>query len=185
MPGGTAQPRRPATESPPTSANDRPETAQFNKPRKTPAPISLPPLFHVGIIVEDFDRVVADYEKRWGVSTEQITDLEFPTAKLHREGRPLCPLRLHKDGIFGDRLIQPLGGRSPYTEFLDLHGEGVHHLAYVVGSIDQHLESLRATGEGAPVTFKASIAGRTRFLYLDGLAHGPAIELIEVIGEDA
>jgi len=55
----------------------------------------------------------------------------------------------------------------------------------VVGSIDQYLESLRATGEGAPVTFEASIAGRTRFVYLDGLAHGPATELIEMIGEDA
>ncbi|MER7375167.1 hypothetical protein ABT384_21270 [Streptomyces lanatus] len=29
-------------------------------------------------------------------------------------------------------LIQSLDGRSPYTEFLDLHGEGVHHLACVV-----------------------------------------------------
>ena len=70
---------------PTASANDRPETAQFIKPRETPVPISLPPLFHVGIIVEDFDRAVADYEKRWGANTEQITDLEFPTAKLHGE----------------------------------------------------------------------------------------------------
>jgi len=31
-----------------------------------PVPIALPPLFHVGIVVEDFDRAVADYEKRWG-----------------------------------------------------------------------------------------------------------------------
>ncbi|WP_399896944.1 VOC family protein [Streptomyces sp. BBFR51] len=101
------------------------------------------------------------------------------------KGWLLCPLRLHQDGIFGDELIQPLDGRSPYTEFLDLHGEGVHHLAYVVGSIDQFLEALRATGEAGRVTFEATIAGQTRFVYLDGLAHGPAIELIETTGEDA
>ncbi|TRO63016.1 VOC family protein [Streptomyces sp. IB201691-2A2] len=149
-------------------------------------PISLPPLFHVGIIVEDFDRAVADYEKRWGVNTEQITDLEFPTAKLHGEVvGSSARYGFIRTGSSEIELIQPLDGRLPYTEFLDLHGEGVHHLAYVVGSIDQHLESLRATGEGAPVTFEASIAGRTRFVYLDGLAHGPAIELIEMIGEDA
>ncbi|MET9357155.1 hypothetical protein ABZY14_29855 [Streptomyces sp. NPDC006617] len=65
------------------------------------------------------------------------------------------------------------------------NGEGVHHLADVVGSVDQCLESLRATGEAGHVTFEATIAGRTRFVYLGGLAHGPAIGLIETIGEDA
>jgi hypothetical protein len=29
-------------------------------------------------------------------------------------------------------LIEPLSSPSPYTEFLDGHGEGVHHLAYFV-----------------------------------------------------
>ncbi|MFD8280668.1 VOC family protein [Streptomyces solisilvae] len=49
-----------------------------------------------------------------------------------------------KTGASEIELIQPLKGRPPYTEFLDLHGEGVHHLAYVVEGIDQYLESLRA-----------------------------------------
>nr|WSZ98951.1 VOC family protein [Streptomyces sp. NBC_00857] len=149
-------------------------------------PISLPPLFHVGIVVEDFDRAVADYANRWGAEMELITDLEFPAAKLHgEEVGSSARYGFIKTGASEIELIQPLSGRSPYTEFLDLHGEGVHHLAYVVESIDQYLESLRATGEAAPVTFEASVAGQTRFVYLDGLAHGPAIELIEMIGEDA
>ncbi|MEU9879018.1 VOC family protein [Streptomyces phaeochromogenes] len=149
-------------------------------------PISLPPLFHVGIVVEDFDRAVADYEKRWGANTEQTTDLKFSTAELHGEKVGFSArYGFIRTGSSEIELIQPLDGRSPYTEFLDLHGEGVHHLAYVVGSIDQCLESLRATGEAGRVTFEATIAGQTRFVYLDGLAHGPAIELIETTGEDA
>ncbi|MFI9756350.1 VOC family protein [Streptomyces sp. NPDC051963] len=116
-------------------------------------PISLPPVFHVGIIVEK-----VGFSARYGFIRTGSSEIE---------------------------LIQPLDGRSPYTEFLDLHGEGVQHLAYVVGSIDQYLEALRATGEAGRVTFEATIAGQTRFVYLDGLAHGPAIELIEATGEDA
>ena len=149
-------------------------------------PISLPPLFHVGIIVEDFDRAVADYANRWGAGMELITDLEFPAAKLHgEEVGSSARYGFIKTGASEIELIQPLSGRSPYTEFLDLHGEGVHHLAYMVESIDQYLESLRATGEEPRVTFEASVAEQARFVYLDGLAHGPAIELIEIIGEDA
>ncbi|MEU0924422.1 VOC family protein [Streptomyces malaysiensis] len=115
-----------------------------------------------------------------------------PSASLprrHRRERPRP--RRHRlretlrAGSSEIELIQPLDSRSPYTEHLDLHGAGVHHLAYVVESIGQCLGSLRATGEAAPATFEASVAGLTRFVYLDGLAHGPAIELIEMVGEDA
>ncbi|WP_250405536.1 VOC family protein [Streptomyces cellostaticus] len=149
-------------------------------------PISLPPLFHVGIVVEDFDRAVADYKNRWGVEAEQITDLEFPTAEFHgEEASSSARYGFIRTGASEIELIQPLSGRSPYTEFLELHGEGVHHLAYVVASIDQYLKSLRAAGEAARVTFDASVAEQTRFVYLDELAHGPTIELIEMMGKDS
>ncbi|MFG2526050.1 VOC family protein [Streptomyces sp. NPDC048527] len=121
-----------------------------------------------------------------GANTEQTTDLKFSTAELH--GKKVgfsARYGFIRTGSSEIELIQPLDGRSPYTEFLDLHGEGVHHLAYVVGSIDQCLESRRATGEAGRVTFEATIAGQTRFVYLDDLAHGPAIELIEATSEDA
>ncbi|MFE3496443.1 VOC family protein [Streptomyces sp. NPDC059169] len=149
-------------------------------------PIGLPPLLHVDIIVEDSDRAVADYENRWQVEAEQITDLEFSTAEFHgKEVSASARYGFIRTGASEIELIQPLNGRSPYTEFLELHGEGVHHLAYVVASIDQYLESLRRAGEAVRITFDAWVAGQTRFVYLDDLAHGPAIELIEMIGNNS
>ncbi|WP_448332505.1 VOC family protein [Streptomyces sp. DSM 41534] len=61
-----------------------------------------------------------------------------------------------KTGASEIELIQPLKGRPPYTEFLDLHGEGVHHLAYVVKSIDQYLEP---PGRRAPPNRHAGVHG--------------------------
>ncbi|KIF71547.1 hypothetical protein HY68_28075 [Streptomyces sp. AcH 505] len=143
-------------------------------------PLALPPLFHVGIVVSDFDRAVADYERRWAATTERVTDLSFTAARLHGE-EVSCSARYGfiNTGASEIELIQPLTGRSPYTEFLETNGEGVHHLAYVVESVDAYLAALREAGEEPRVVFDAAVADVTRFVYLDDLAHGPVVELIE------
>ncbi|AGP59232.1 hypothetical protein [Streptomyces rapamycinicus] len=48
----------------------------------------------------------------------------------------------------------------------DLHGRGIR----------------QAQGEDPSAVFDGAIAGRARFVYLDGLAHGPVVELIERAG---
>lgn len=80
---------------------------------------------------------------------------------------------------------EPIGRCERQVGNSSVHGEGVHHLPSVVGSVDQYFEPLRATGEAAPAASEASVAGLTRFVYLDGLAHRSDAELIEMIGEDA
>ncbi|WNE99452.1 VOC family protein [Streptomyces luomodiensis] len=145
---------------------------------------TLPPLFHVGIVVADLDRAAADYERRWAVKTERIMDLSFPDARFHGQ-EVSCSARYGfiSTGASEIELIQPLTGRSPYTEFLEANGEGVHHLAYAVESIDRHLAALREAGEDPTIAFDGVIADRARFVYLDGLAHGPVVELIERAGQ--
>lgn len=149
-------------------------------------PLTLPPLFHVGIVVSDFDRAVADYERRWALKVERITDLSFTAAQFHEE-EVACSARYGfiNTGASEIELIQPLAGRSPYTEFLEANGEGVHHLAYLVGHINDHLDALREAGEDPRVVFDAAIGDQARFVYLDGLAHGPVVELIESTGQVA
>jgi methylmalonyl-CoA/ethylmalonyl-CoA epimerase len=81
-------------------------------------------------------------------------------------------------------LIQPLATPSPYTEFLEANGDGVHHIAYVVDDIDPYLEHLREAGETVDLGFTTSFTfpglGSGRFVYIDGLMHGPVTELIEL-----
>lgn len=43
-------------------------------------------------------------------------------------------------------LIQPLYGRSIYSDWIDAHGYGLHHLGFFVDSIDDTTERLRKQG---------------------------------------
>ena len=147
-------------------------------------PFTLPPLAHVGIVVADLERAAADYERRWGVTTEQVQDLALDDARLH--GKPAgasARFGFISTGASQIELIQPLSAPSPYTEFLTANGgDGVHHLAYIVDGIDPFLEHLREVGETVDVGFTTSFTypgiGSGRWVYIDGLMHGPLIELI-------
>ena len=149
-------------------------------------PVALPPLAHVGIVVADLDRAAADYERRWGVTTEQVQDLALADARLHgKQAGASARYGFISTGASQIELIQPLSAPSPYTEFLKANGgDGVHHLAYIVDGIDPFLEHLREVGETVDVGFTTSFTfpgiGSGRFVYIDGLMHGPATELIEL-----
>ena len=149
-------------------------------------PFALPPLAHVGIVVESLERAAADYERRWGITIENVQDMALDDALLH--GMPAATSARYgfiSTGASQIELIQPLGDPSPYSEFLKTNdGDGVHHLAYIVDAIDPFLEHLREAGETVDVAFTTSFTfpglGSGRFTYIDGLMHGPVIELIEM-----
>ena len=142
---------------------------------------TLPPLYHVGIVVADLEGAGRDLERRYGHAQERVFDLQVEDALVHGRRRSFSarygfiPL-----GNTDIELIQPLEGESPYTEFLDEHGEGVHHLAFVVDSIDAHLEHLERESPDLSIMLDATIMdGASRFVYVEGTAHGAVLELIE------
>ena len=149
-------------------------------------PVTLPPLAHVGIVVADLERAAADYERRWGVTTDQVVDMALDDARLRGTPAPTAArYTFISTGASQIELIQPLGAPSPYTEFLEANGgDGVHHLAYVVDDIDPFLEYLREAGDPVDVGFTTSFTfpglGSGRFVYIDGLTHGSVTELIEL-----
>jgi catechol 2,3-dioxygenase-like lactoylglutathione lyase family enzyme len=148
-------------------------------------------LAHVGIVVADFERAAADYERRWNVTTEPVQDMAFADALLHGEpARTSARYGFINTGASLLELIQPLEEPSPYAEFLEANGgDGVHHLAYFVDDVDPFLEQLREVGETVDVAFTTSFTfpglGSGRFTYVDGLMHGPVTELIEITSESA
>lgn len=140
--------------------------------------ITLPALHHIGIVVADVEAAALDHERRWGVTAGPVVDLSFSQALL--SGVPTdvsARYRFIDTGASQIELIQPASRPSPYDELLPVGG--VHHLAYFVDRIDAYLDHLRGLGEQVEVTFDASAFDGTRFVYLTGLAHEPAIELIE------
>ncbi|MEV6096067.1 VOC family protein [Nocardia sp. NPDC051981] len=76
-------------------------------------------------------------------------------------------------------LIQPVRGRSIYTEFLERGGPGLHHICLEPDDFDGALKE--AAAQGIPVVQQGDMSGQMRFAYLDGAASGvPFIELAEI-----
>jgi methylmalonyl-CoA/ethylmalonyl-CoA epimerase len=49
-------------------------------------------------------------------------------------------------GGLGIELIQPLKGKSVYSEFLEEKGEGLHHLAFMVENLDTEIADMEKRG---------------------------------------
>jgi catechol 2,3-dioxygenase-like lactoylglutathione lyase family enzyme len=76
--------------------------------------------------------------------------------------------------------IQPLVGPSVYDEYLEAHGEGLHHLAFEVKDMDEAVKLLEAKGAPASQTGGWDSPGsKGRFAYLDTEPYGGVtIELL-------
>jgi methylmalonyl-CoA/ethylmalonyl-CoA epimerase len=143
--------------------------------------IALPPLYHVGIVVRDMAAASADFEARWGVATERHFELDSADAAFRgAKTRVRARYGFIATGASEIELIEPLDDApNPYNEFLAANGEGVHHLAYIVDSIDAYLDQLAIT-EQVKVVLDAALPMGGRFLYVEDAAYGPVVELIEM-----
>ena len=127
--------------------------------------VTLPPLHHVGIVVKGIEKASEYYMSTFGIGP-------FPIREAHMEGvllrgRPVSPRIKVGSAQSGDvqiELIQPVEGESVYAEFLSTHGEGLHHLGFIVSDFDAEMAKLTALGIKPIFTRKSA---RNSFAYLD------------------
>ncbi len=76
-------------------------------------------------------------------------------------------------------LIAPISGRSVYSEFLDRHGSGLHHVCIEAADLNSFDAKVRAAeADGAPVVCQGEMPGGMRFAYLSAPAAGvPYLEI--------
>jgi catechol 2,3-dioxygenase-like lactoylglutathione lyase family enzyme len=93
---------------------------------------------HVGIIVKDVDKAVNFYESL-GIGPFESLTITARDRKLR--GKPLSGLKLKiriaHVGQTRIEAIQPVEGAGPWFEFLERHGEGIAHMAFVVDDIEK------------------------------------------------
>ena len=114
----------------------------------TPAVFDQRTVSHIGMVVRDVDRTAR--------AIADVFGLEVPTV---RETKPVPPAK----GYAGDpkaytrvadvrfdnivlEVTQPMGGKSPWRDFLDAHGEGLHHISFAVPSVDDYVALLESKG---------------------------------------
>ena len=133
--------------------------------------VKLLNLDHVAIAVESLDAAIEGYRSRYHVEPlyrERVEDQGVEEAMIAVGGSFI-------------QLLEPIGPDTPVGRFLSKHGEGLHHVAYAVSSIDAALEHLE--NEGARLIDKTPRIGgrgaRIAFVHPGDLA-GTLMELVEL-----
>lgn len=134
-------------------------------------PVKLLNLDHVAIAVTDLDAAIDGYRSRYRVE---------PLYRERVESQGIDEAMIPVGGSF-IQLLQPLGAETPVGRFLSNHGEGLHHIAYAVVSIEAALAHLSEIGARL-VDTAPRIGGRgarIAFVHPGDLA-GTLIELVEL-----
>ena len=144
------------------------------------SPFSNRHYHHVGVIVKDMEKTI-DYLSSAGIGPFGMPGgqkwVEMPF-KGELRGKPAAWKVKISNAKLGNgelELLQPSGGESLLQEFLDNHGEGLHHIGYVTHNLNNDIKKL--AGQGVKVLTSAA-GDKGGFAYFDtGVAGGIVTEL--------
>ncbi|MBN2244983.1 MAG: VOC family protein [Candidatus Aminicenantes bacterium] len=102
----------------------------------------------IGLVVKDIEKTSKAYADFLSVEVPQwfLTDT---VDKAHTEFKGKTTASRAKLAFFQlnnitIELIEPVGGPSTWQEFLDTHGEGVHHIAFKIKGMEEKIKKLAA-----------------------------------------
>jgi methylmalonyl-CoA/ethylmalonyl-CoA epimerase len=127
-------------------------------------------LGHVGIVVENIEESLKQYEKLFNLKPTAVVDASGGKVRV-----AFVPVG---DGEI--ELLQPIDQNVPMMEYLHTHGTGIHHISLTTDDIDADVSRLREEG----VVFdrdKPTIGAHgTRIIFtVPQTTDGIAIELME------
>jgi hypothetical protein len=142
--------------------------------------LALSDVHHVGVIVADRDKALAGLGELF-VGEPYRMDAVFPPARF-RTGIETTSLRLGFvwAGNLLVEILQPTDDQSVQGRYLKDRGEGLHHLGFIVPSIDAHLAALGRDREEAILADGTIPGNDLKWVYLDSqIIPGVVVELIE------
>ena len=131
-------------------------------------------LDHIAIAVDDLDASLAEFKELLG-----IEPLSREVVSVQGVEEAMLPV-----GGSYVQLLAPLSSSSPVGKFLAKRGQGLHHIAIAVTSIDDALDHLKERGARLVDEEARSGGGghRIAFVHPETLA-GTLIELVELDGD--
>ncbi len=130
----------------------------------------LPPLGHVGYVVDDVEANVEKYRRALGIENFRIYDFTPDNVWVDERKLPGCTLRIAIGSIKNEvkiELIQPVSGETPHARFLEERGPGIHHIAFYTKDYDEWRAYFK--DRGARLVFEAEtedeIIGYRRSFY--------------------
>ena len=145
----------------------------------------LPPLGHVGYVVDDVEANAEKYRRSLGIGNFMIYNFTPDNVWADERKLPGCTLRIAIGSIKNEvkiELIQPIAGDTPHARFLREKGPGVHHIAFYTKDYDQWHAYFR--DNGAKFVFEAEtedeIIGYRRSFYAQVPDMVGLIEITEI-----
>ena len=94
--------------------------------------VKLPNLGQIGVVVKDLDKTMEYYTSTFGIGPWRVVELDYREAVRGKKSPFKARLAFADLGTVELELIQPISGKSIYSEFLDEGREGLHHLGFYV-----------------------------------------------------
>jgi methylmalonyl-CoA/ethylmalonyl-CoA epimerase len=148
------------------------------------SPLTELSIFQIAVVVRDLDAAAAGHTALIGNGPWRV--YEFGPHMMSRYemlGRPATARTLValNDSRPQVEILQPLSGPSIYQDWLEERGDGLHHIAAIVESVDDL--TLAAAADGIEVISSGEgfgTGGSGKFAYLDTQAQlGTILELVE------
>lgn len=108
-------------------------------------------LAQVGFIVRDIEITKQKFAEFLGIPVPPtVTSGDYAVTQTLVEGQPApeagCRMAFFDLENIQLELIEPNGVKSTWQDFLDKHGEGIHHIAFQVDGTDKKLLTLEGMG---------------------------------------
>ncbi len=116
------------------------------------SPTGISSVDQVAVVVRDLDASMKRYVEEFGIGPWRVYTfspdwIEGMTFRGQEQGYSMR-LALADVGGMMYELIEPVQGPNSYQEFLDEHGEGLHHLGYFVDDLDVAIKEMESKGYG-------------------------------------
>ncbi|MNW59404.1 hypothetical protein D3C74_373180 [compost metagenome] len=122
----------------------------------------------IGILVNDVEKVSAAYAEFFGLEQPEIIITDTADiAQTRYNGGPTearAKLAFFDMGSLQLELIEPDHQPSTWRDYLNEHGEGPHHIAFVIEGMQENIMLLE--GKGCPLQQKGEYTGG-RYAYMD------------------
>ncbi len=146
--------------------------------------ITLPSLAHICVVVKDLDKTTEFLSSLFGLgpwhtqegSAKKEDLLVGEPYKVKVTWTELGPTLLE--------LIQPLEGKSVWSEFIETKGEGLHHISFRFSNWDEVVSKVQEQGGKMVAGIVSGKSGR-RVCYLDIGSGGIIVEFEEKLEGEA
>jgi hypothetical protein len=135
----------------------------------------------IGLVVENIEHAVQAWSQLLGVDPPSIIITDpVDIAHTKYQGQPTsaqAKLAFFDLGQVSLELIQPLGEPSTWNDQLIAHGSSLHHIAFEIKGMDEHIQDMQK--HGLRLVQRGDYHGG-RYAYVDGQKqYGAVIELLE------